>query len=1280
MRLVLDIQVFPVHDAGDIQIDRYAAALVSAILSHSGRHELGVIINHSSEELLEKLQRDCPELFNASEIHVSRVPFVGATDSANHWHRAAAELAREHALLQIKPDVVLCAPLIKPAAVLLAQLRCSTIPTAIALSAVPCGVGPHAGEMQISGSASALSANGLGIKRPYPTELVLTASESSRRLLVDGLGLSPDRIIVIPAGIDEKNYQTVLSEAQASAVRSRFAISSDFILSINGGSRQSLEHLLEAYSLLPSEIRSRNRLLVIGVLDSDETQQLLELARSKGVADGELVVTRDASDDDLAVLYNNCKLVVLPGPEGGAAQQALKAMTYGAPVLGPDTSAIKEILGAGEALFDPISARNVSEKICQVLASQGLREKLKQDAADRVQRISSREVARQSFEILEKLYSQQSVEINQPLSSSKKRLRMAYVSPLPPERSGIADYTAELLPELAQYYDIELITDLSELADPVLQRDFRRLPFRDFEKSARCYDRILYHIGNSPFHCKVPALLERYPGQLVLHDFFLSHLFNKLQSIDGMSLWRNLYMSHGYPALLAYARKGSDSTVWGYPCNLAVLLSAAGIFVHSEHAMQLAREWFGISTETWKVIPQLRKMPSEVDRKKARRELGISPDAFLVCSFGFLSEAKLNDLLFWSWLGSGLSRLPNCSLVFVGGDWEGRPYRPNTPSSSQIRSTGYVSHEEYEFYLAAADVGVQLRSELSRGETPRSVLDCMAYGMATVVSTHPALTDLPDDSVLRMSENCSNAELINALETLYREPGYRAQLGKRAQEYVRLKRSPEVVARQYTEAIEESSSTHPVKLTNRVVLNYAGLMNKGNPADEELAAVAACLSENISVGGIRQLFIDVSILVAVGDYGTGIQRVTRGILAHLLDNQPPRWRVEPVFRRHLDTYRYARNFVRKHLGLDGFNLEDAPVAVNPGDVFVGLDWDAGIAIDDRAANWLLHHRQRGMKTLFAVYDILPLQHPEWFPPDMPSIFNGWLSRICGLTDGFACISRAVADDLLNWLEEHSALAPRVLNIGYFQLGSDVESSWASRGLSLDDQKLLDGLDGHEVFLMVGTVEPRKGHSQALSAMEHLWAGGDNVILIICGHQGWMVDAISERLRSHPERGHRLFWLEQATDELLLKLYSVASALLMASGGEGFGLPLIEAARHNLPIITRDLAVFREVAGEHAFYFSGNESTELAAALRTWLEKYRRGEHPRASSSNPPTWQQSTEQLLRIALEGTLYRRWRPPRTLEFACSVQPAAAHRAGVIAGAESSRTETELENPSVS
>ena len=1000
-----------------------------------------------------------------------------------------------------------------------------------------------------------------------------------------------------------------------------------------------------------TELREANRLALIGAIDGDQTSRLLQLARSKGLADSELVVAGEMSDDERAVFYKKCKLFVLPAAEEASAQLALDAMSCGAPVLRPDHTGIPEVLDAREALFDPGSARHLSNKIGQVLADAEFRKKLKIHAVEQARRFSWRTSARRSFEALEGLCSTRSGSSKPHPPLAKKRPRMAYLSPLPPERSGIADYSAELLPELARYYEIELITDLSQIADPFLQREFRRVPFRQFEKSARGYERILYHIGNSPFHFQIPSLLEQFPGPVVLHDFFLSHLFNYLETMDGVSLWRNLYVSHGYPGLLARTRKGAEAAIWSYPCNLTVLAHAAGIIVHSEHARQLAREWAGISTESCKVIPQLRRLPPRLDRQKARRTLGIPPDTFLVCSFGFLARAKLNDLLFQSWLGSSLANRKDCCLVFAGGDGAGQPYQVNGASSSHVRATGYLSKEDYELYLAAADVGVQLRGgELSRGETPRSVLDSMARGLATVVSSHPALTDLPADSVLKLSESCDTGELIAALERLYGEPEYRAQLGRRGQQYVRAKRAPALIARQYAEAIEEFASDHPVAVTNRVLVNIAELAAKAGPSDEELATIASSIAESSGGGDIRQLFVDVTILVMVGDYRTGIQRVTRGILAHLLENPPAGWRVEPVFRRHLETYRYARSFVGRYLGLDGFNLEDAPVAVNPGDVFLGLDWDAGIAIDGQAINWLLHHRQRGMRTVFTIYDLLPLQHPEWFKSDMQSVFQGWMSAICRVADGFACISRTVADDLISWLDTQSAAA-RAFNIGYFQLGSDLEKSWATQGLSPDDQRLLDALKGREILVMIGTVEPRKGHSQVLSAMEHLWAAGENLNLVICGKQGWMADSFSQWLRSHRELGQRLFWMEQATDETLLQLYSIASALLMSSEGEGFGLPLVEAARHALPIITRDLAVFREVAGEHAFYFSGADSTDLAGALRSWLELYRRGEHPKSSLMPWLTWQQSTQQLLQVVLEGRLYKRWQPTHPSPFDASM-----------------------------
>jgi glycosyltransferase involved in cell wall biosynthesis len=1240
MRVVVNLQAYPVSPTLPTVIDHYCASLACAILRHAGNHDVEVVVNHSSEEFLEQLQGEFPDLFRNRAFRVSRLPFLDTAKGSGGWHRAAAELVREHALLQLKPDVVLCIPLTAASsAVLVSQLRCTGIPTAIALSELPYAIRRATNPEQRVRNASELSRSTLHIKQRWQAELVLTSSEYCKRVLLDAVELQPERVVVVLPGVDERFRPAAVSEAQTHAVTGRFALSQGFILSIAGGAPQGVERLLEAYALLPSELRVANSLAVVGVIEGDETRRLLQLARSHGLADGQLVLTGEASDDELAVLYDKCKLLVLPPLEAMSAQQALDAMSHGTPVVGPDHTSIPEVLGLREALFDPASAHQVSEKICQVLANAEFRQKLKVHASEQARRFTWQVSAGRSFEALEAVCTSRSAGSKPHPPLPERRPRMAFLSPLPPERSGIADYSAELLPELARYYEIELITDLAQISDSYLQEHFRRVPFRHYEKSARSYHRILYHLGNSPFHSQIPSLLEHYPGPVVLHDFYLSHLFKHLEATDGVSLWRNLYGSHGYPGLLARARKGADAAIWAYPCNLAVLSYAAGIIVHSEHAKHLAQEWFGISTESWKVIPQLRRLSPKIDRLEARRTLGISPDMFLVCSFGFLAPTKLNDLLLQSWLGSSLTRLPNCCLVFAGGDGAGRPYQVDGMTSSHVRATGYLSKEEYELYLAAADVGVQLRGELSRGETPRSVFDCMAQGLPTIVSSHPALTELPTDSVLRVSADCSKEELIAALERLYQEPEYRAVLGRNAQQHVGAKRSPALIARQYAEAVEEFASNHPAAITNRVGVNLAKLASKTGPSDDDFATVASCIAENNRTGGVRQLLVDVTVLVSLGDEKTGIHRTTRGILAQLLENPPSGWRVEPVFRGHRETYRYARRLVRNYLHLEGLNLEDAPVAVNSGDVFLGLDWDPGIAVDDQAANWLLHHRQRGMRTVFTIYDLLPLQHSEWFKPEMQPLFQGWLSRICRVADGFACISRAVADELISWLDTYAAVAARTFDISYFHLGSDLEASWASRGLSLDEQKLLDALKGREVLVMIGTVEPRKNHSQALSAMEHLWAGGENLSLVICGRQGWMVEGIAQQLRSHPELGHRLFWMEQATDEALLQLYSIASGMLMASKGEGFGLPLVEAAKHSVPIIARDLSVFREVAGEHAFYFSGDHSTDLADALRSWLKLYRRGEHPESRMMPWLTWQQSTQQLLQVALEGTLYKRW-----------------------------------------
>jgi glycosyltransferase involved in cell wall biosynthesis len=163
--------------------------------------------------------------------------------------------------------------------------------------------------------------------------------------------------------------------------------------------------------------------------------------------------------------------------------------------------------------------------------------------------------------------------------------------------------------------------------------------------------------------------------------------------------------------------------------------------------------------------------------------------------------------------------------------------------------------------------------------------------------------------------------------------------------------------------------------------------------------------------------------------------------------------------------------------------------------------------------------------------------------------------------------------------------------------------------------------------MVGTLEPRKRHAQVLDAFELLWEQGLEVELHIVGRRGWLVDQLIERLTQHPRSGQQLVWREDASDEELAEGYASSSALISASAGEGFGLPLIEAARYGLPIIARDLPVFREILGENAFYFSGNEAHDLAQALEQWLLAESRGDTITPHAIEFQSWPDSAAQIL-----------------------------------------------------
>ncbi len=131
-----------------------------------------------------------------------------------------------------------------------------------------------------------------------------------------------------------------------------------------------------------------------------------------------------------------------------------------------------------------------------------------------------------------------------------------------------------------------------------------------------------------------------------------------------------------------------------------------------------------------------------------------------------------------------------------------------------------------------------------------------------------------------------------------------------------------------------------------------------------------------------------------------------------------------------------------------------------------------------------------------------------------------------------------------------------------------------------------------------------------------------------------MEELTKKIRNHPELNKRLFWIEGASDEYIEKIYAASTCLLATSEGEGFGLPLIEATQHQIPIIARDIPVFKEVAGEFAYYFENAKAPDvIAASVKNWLILYEKEAHPTSLSMPWLTWKESSEQLLTHIIKG-----------------------------------------------
>jgi len=427
-------------------------------------------------------------------------------------------------------------------------------------------------------------------------------------------------------------------------------------------------------------------------------------------------------------------------------------------------------------------------------------------------------------------------------------------------------------------------------------------------------------------------------------------------------------------------------------------------------------------------------------------------------------------------------------------------------------------------------------------------------------------------------------------------------------------------------------------------LNFDDMINNiadtlvENDEEDLLKKISTSLHQNILETREKTLWIDVT-QIRLQDFGTGIQRVVRSVLEKIFSINNLEYDIKLIYLEHGThsnsnhgwVYRFASEY-QSNISKKSVFETDYIVEPRKDDIFLGLDLMSWV-VDAEKENLFTNWRNIGVKINFVVYDILPILHPQWWPDGGGNTHANWLNTIINISDNIISISKAVSNEVQLYAKKNKIENKQNLKYSFFHLGADINNSKSSIGLPQTSTDTLTKIKQNTSFIMVGTLEPRKGHLQTLKAFTSLWEDGVDINLVIIGKEGWLVDELITLINNHPLLDKKLFWLNGINDEYLEQLYQASDCLIAASEGEGFGLPLIEAAQHKKPIIARDIPVFREVAGEYAYYFDNdNNPSILVKTIKKWLELYKNDKYPKSDNMPCLTWEESTKILLKAIIK------------------------------------------------
>jgi glycosyltransferase involved in cell wall biosynthesis len=578
---------------------------------------------------------------------------------------------------------------------------------------------------------------------------VMTLSRSAADDVADLLGIPDDRLTVVGAACSEAFSPGTGDERDLAVAQSLLPGLGRHPVVYNGAvePRKNMEALVTAYAHLPAAVRLGRQLVLVCRLEPLERNHYEVLGRNLGLAENELLLTGQVSDTALVHLYRSAELVVFPSLYEGYGLPVAEALACGAPVVASGTSSLIELVEP-EATFDPHDTDDLTLAIERGLVDRPFRERLLRWSART--RTTWTEVADRAAEAYRSVAFDRGHTGWRRPAAWRQRPALALVTPWPPATTGVASYSRRLTEALSASVDVDLFVDGDPPSDPGYLDGLDSypawsLPHVDAVRGG--YDAVVASIGNSEHHTGALRLLrvDAVPAFVLAHDVRLNGLYRHGGARGAVPEGTVAAVKALYPdATDEWFKDG-----WLQPAEAEA------------HDAFMARELIGLS-ERFIVTSTVAADLAVLDaRPEDRDRVFVCPYAYppavgrgdaaeepgLICTFGLVNSVKLPELLVASFAVVHRSQ-PSSRLVFVGpiDPSLADEYRLAATASGVAESvsfTGEVDDAEYERWLGRASVAVQLRAS-TNGETSGAVADCLAHGVATVVTDIGPAHLLPD--------------------------------------------------------------------------------------------------------------------------------------------------------------------------------------------------------------------------------------------------------------------------------------------------------------------------------------------------------------------------------------------------------------------------------------------------------------------------------------------------------------------------------------------------------